>query len=242
MLFRNYYLDGTEKGESMTARNKKITWGIVGTMLVALVLSYIFIPSFHSMGNRLLGRSEKEFPKPDSLKVDEYEYGAPAQEFKTEHLDVPRDSLLDSIMLGDSTMMPGQVMPVDGPPPTPIPGFGDGPLPPELSESDIPSINAERATPKVTPVVIDEVEHHDATNASLNAKLTACRNNYTKLVDLYNEYVVSPTSEMQEIGTKRRSDLLTELSQLMKAAQSANDDNCLEEVANMRRQVNKIKF
>ena len=74
----------------MTAQNKKIAWLIAGTVIAVLVLLYIFVPPVHRFGNRLLGRSEKTYPKPDSLKVDEFEYGVP-QDLKGEIIDVPRD-------------------------------------------------------------------------------------------------------------------------------------------------------
>jgi len=228
----------------MKAREKKILWSIAGATLVALLLLYFFCPPVHKWGNSLLGRNEREIPKPDTTNVDEYEYGVPVEEIKTETIDVPRDSLLDSLFLSDSTVA-GMVHPVPGPPPSHVPGFGEGPLPPAPSDDDLPTTaeaSKESATPAVTPVVIDEIEQHTSSNATLNNKMTACRSNYTKLVDLYNEYVKKPTTEMQEIGAKRKDSLLKELSQLMKAAQKANDDAVMEEVADIRRQVNKMKF
>lgn len=225
----------------MTARNKKITWWTVGTVVAVLVLLYIFCPPFHKFGNSLLGRNEKEYPKPDSLKVDEFEYGRPVEEIQGETIDVPRDSLLDSLMLADSTLN-GMVIPVDGPPPTPVPGFGDGPLPPAPSDDNLPITIAEKTIPAVKPVVLDEIEQHTSSNSSINAKISACRNNYNKLVDLYSEFVKSPSSELQEIGAKRKEEMLKELSQLMKAAQSANDEAGIDEAADLRRQVNKMKF
>ena len=189
----------------------------------------------HKFGNKLLGRSEKEYPKPDSLKVDEFEYGVP-QDLQGEIIDVPRDTLLDSLMLGDSILRP-----IDGPPPTPVPGFGDGDLPPMPSEDDLP-IKITPVKPENMPIGLDEIEHYASSNAAVNTKLAACRDNYKKLHDLYSEFVIHPTSEYKEIGTQRKKDLLNDLSQLMKAAQSANDDNCLEETAALRREVNKMKF
>lgn len=226
----------------MTAQEKKKTWIIVGAALAVLVLLYIFCPPVHRFGNKLLGRSEKEFPKPDTLKVDEFEYGRPVEDLQGEIIEVPRDTLLDSLLLADSTLLAGMVRPVDGPPPTPVPGFGDGPLPPMPSEDDMPNLTAEKTTPTVKPAVIDDVEHHTSANTSLNAKNTACRNNYNKLLDLYTEYVTKPSSELKEIGAKRKDEMLKELSQLMKAAQSANDDAVMEEAADLRREVNKMKF
>jgi len=219
----------------MTAQNKKIAWSIAGTVIAVLVLLYIFVPPVHRFGNRLLGRSEKTYPKPDSLKVDEFEYGVP-QDLKGEIIDVPRDSLLDSLMLADTTLRP-----VEGPPPTPVPGFGDGELPPMPSENDLP-IKIAPVKPENMPVSIDEIEHFASSNASVNAKLTTCRDNYKKLHDLYNEFVAHPTREYQEVGAKLKKELLGQLSQLMKAAQGANDSNCEEETAALRREVNKMKF
>ena len=219
----------------MTAQNKKITWWTVGAVAAVLVLLYIICPPVHKFGNKLLGRSEKEYPKPDSLKVDEFEYGVP-QDLQGEIIDVPRDTLLDSLMLGDSILRP-----IDGPPPTPVPGFGDGDLPPMPSEDDLP-IKITPVKPENMPIGLDEIEHYASSNAAVNTKLASCRDNYKKLHDLYSEFVIHPTSEYKEIGTQRKKDLLNDLSQLMKAAQSANDDNCLEETAALRREVNKMKF
>lgn len=219
----------------MTAQNKKITWWTIGAVAAVLVLLYIFCPPVHRLGNKLLGRSEKEYPKPDSLKVDEFEYGVP-QDLQGEIIDVPRDTLLDSLMLGDSILRP-----IDGPPPTPVPGFGDGDLPPMPSEDDLP-IKITPVKPENMPIGLDEIEHYASSNAAVNTKLATCRDNYKKLHDLYSEFVIHPTSEYKEIGTQRKKDLLNDLSQLMKAAQSANDDNCLEETAALRREVNKMKF
>ncbi|MBO4721935.1 MAG: hypothetical protein J5629_03270 [Muribaculaceae bacterium] len=219
----------------MTARNKKKIWWAIGAVSAVLVLLYIFCPPVHKFGNKLLGRSEKEYPKPDSVKVDEFEYGVP-QDLQGEIIDVPRDSLLDSLMLADTTLMP-----IDGPAPTPVPGFGDGDLPPMPSEDDLP-IKIAPVKPENMPVSLEEIEHYASSNASVNSKLSSCRDNYKKLHDLYSEFVMHPTSEYKEIGAKRKKDLLDELSQLMKAAQGVNDDNCLEETADLRREVNKMKF
>ena len=204
-------------------------------MVAVLVLSYIFIPPVHKLGNKLLGRSEKEYPKPDSLKVDEFEYGTP-QDLKGEIIDVPRDSLLDSLMLADTTLMI-----VDGPAPTPVPGFGDGELPPMPSDNDLP-IKIAPVKPEDMPASLDEIEHYAASNAAVNSRLTSCREKYRNLQDLYCEFVAHPTVEYKETGVKRKKELLDALSQLMKAAQSANDSNCEEETAALRREVNKMKF
>lgn len=219
----------------MTARNKKIAWWIAGAVVAVLVLLYLFCPPVHKFGNKLLGRSEKEFPKPDSVEVDEFEYGTP-QDLKGEIIDVPRDSLLDSLMLADTTMMP-----IDGPAPTPVPGFGDGELPPMPSEADLP-VKIAPVKPEDMPASLDEIEHYASSNATVNSRLTSCREKYRSLHDLYSEFVAHPTVEFKEVGTKRKKELLDALSQLMKAAQSANDSNCEEETAALRREVNKMKF
>lgn len=209
---------------------------------MALVLLYFFCPPVHKWGNSVLGRNEKEFPKPDTTRVDEYEYGVPVEEIEGEVIDVPRDSLLDSLILADSSLTAGMVRPVDGPPPGHVPGFGEGPLPPAPSEDDLPTVASERTIPTVVPAIIDEIEQHTSSNAQVSNKMAAARNNYNKLLDLYNEFVKKPTSEMQEIGSKRKEELLKELSQLMKASQAANDDAGMEEAADLRREVNKMRF
>ena len=220
----------------MTARNKKIAWSIVGAVVAVLLLSYFFCPPVHKFGNKLLGRSEKEYPKPDSVKVDEFEYGIPA-DLEVETIDVPRDSLLDSLMLADTTLLA-----VDGPPPAPIPGFGDeAQLPPMPSDNDLP-IKISPAKPEDMPASLDEIEHTVSSNASLNAKLNACRDNYSTLQTMYGQLVAAPTSESKDTFAKRKKELLDALSQLMKAAQSANDSDCQEEIAELRREVNKMKY
>lgn len=220
----------------MTARDKKIAWWCIGAVVAALVLLYIFCPPVHKFGNKLLGRSEKEFPKPDSVKVDEFEYGAP-KDLQGEIIDVPRDSLLDSLLLADTTAMI-----VDGPPPAPIPGFGDEEqLPPMPSDNDLP-IKITPIKPENMPVAIEEIEHYDSENASLNAKLTDCRDYYKKLHEFYSQFVATPTTESKEVVIKGKKELLDALSQLMKAAQSLNDSNCEEEIAALRREVNKMKY
>lgn len=219
----------------MTARNKKIAWWTVGAVVAVLVLLYIFCPPVHKFGNKLLGRSEKEYPKPDSVKVDEFEYGVP-QDLKGEIIDVPADSLLDSLMLADTVLRP-----VDGPPPTPVPGFGDDELPPMPSDSDLP-IKIAPVKPENMPVSLDEIEHYASANASVNTKLTACRDYYKALCDFYSDFVANPTTESKELGAKHKKELLDALSLLMKAAQGANDSNCEEETAALRREVNKMKF
>ncbi len=219
----------------MTARNNKITWWTVGTAVVVLVLLYMFCPPVHKFGNKLLGRSEREYPKPDSVKVDEFEYGTP-MDLQGEVIDVPRDSLLDSLMLADSLLIP-----VDGPLPTQVPGFGDGELPPMPDDTDLP-IKIAPVKPENMPVGLEEIEHYASANTTVNSKLTVCRENYKKMHELYTEFVAHPTVEYKEIGVKRKKELLDQLSQLMKAAQSANDSNCEEETAALRREVNKMKF
>lgn len=225
----------------MTARNKKILWGIVGATFVALVLLYIFCPPVHKWGNALLGRNEKDLPRPDTTKVDEFEYGRPVEEIEVETIDVPHDSLLDSLALADSLLAAGIVKPVEGPPPTHVPGFGEGPLPPAPSTDDIPS-TAKEDLQEVTPVVVSELEQHVSTVGAVNSKINSCRSKYNKLLDLYKEFAKKPTVEMQEIGAKRKEELLNDLTQLMKLSQKNNDDAGMEEAADLRREVNKMIF
>ena len=47
---------------------------------------------------------------------------------------------------------------------------------------------------------------------------------------------------MQELGAKRKEELLTDLTQLMKLSQKNNDDAGMEEAADLRREVNKMNF
>ena len=61
-------------------------------------------------------------------------------------------------------------------------------------------------------------------------------------MDLYNEFAKKPTVEMQELGAKRKEELLTDLTQLMKLSQKNNDDAGMEEAADLRREVNKMNF
>ena len=96
----------------MTSRNKKIYGWIAVAAVVALVLLYIFCPPVHRWGNALLGRDEKGLPKPDTTRVDEFEYGRPVEEVEIEKIDVPHDSLLDSLALADSLLTAGIVKPV----------------------------------------------------------------------------------------------------------------------------------
>lgn len=225
----------------MTSHNKKILWWITGAIVFALVLLYAFCPPVHKWGNALLGRNEKELPQPDTTRVDEFEYGRPVEEIEVETIDVPHDSLLDSIALADSLLTAGIVRPVDGPPPTHVPGFGEGPLPPAPSADDVPGTSKEELQ-EVTPVVVTELEQHVSTVGAVNSKIHACRSKYNKLVDLYKDFAKNPTVEIQELGAKRKEELLNDLTQLMKLSQKNNDDAGMEEAADLRREVNKMNF
>lgn len=226
----------------MTAKNKKILGYIAGATVAALVLLYIFCPPVHKWGNSLLGRNEKEIPKPDTTNVDnEYEYGQPVEEIEVETLDVPRDSMLDSLALADSLLAAGIVRPIDGPPPTHVPGFGEEPPPPAPSVDDVPGTTKE-AMQEVTPIDLNEMEQHVSPIATVNSKIKACRVKYNKLLDIYGEFAKKQTVEIQELGLKRKEELLNDLTQLMKLAQKNNDDEGMEEAADLRREVNKMNF
>ena len=226
----------------MTTRNKKILLYITGATLAALVLLYIFCPPVHQWGNSILGRNEKDLPKPDTTNVDnEYEYGRPVEEIEVETLDMPRDSMLDSLALADSLLNAGIVRPIDGPPPTHVPGFGEEPLPPAPSIDDVPGTTKEDMQ-GVTPVDLSEMEQHVSPVAAVNSKIKACRVKYDKLREVYGEFAKKPTVEIQEVGAKRKEELLNDLTQLMKLAQKNNDDEGMEEAADLRREVNKMNF
>lgn len=225
----------------MTARNKKIMWWSAGAIVVALVLLYLFCPPVHKWGNTLLGRNEKELPKPDTTKVDEFEYGRPVEEIEVETIDVPRDSMLDSLAKADSILAAGLVRPLDGPPPTHVPGFGEGPLPPAPSTDAVPN-TTEEGMQQVTPATVGDLELEPSSIAVVNNRINMCRNKYNKLVDLYEEWAKRPTAEMQEIGIKRKEELLTDLTMLMKLSQKHNDEEGMEAAADLRREVNKMNF
>jgi hypothetical protein len=225
----------------MTARNKKIMWWSAGAIVVALVLLYLFCPPVHKWGNTLLGRNEKELPKPDTTKVDEFEYGRPVEEIEVETIDVPRDSMLDSLAKADSILAAGLVRPLDGPPPTHVPGFGEGPLPPAPSTDAVPNTTDE-GMQQVTPATVGDLELKPSSIAVVNNRINMCRNKYNKLVDLYEEWAKRPTAEMQEIGIKLKEELLTDLTMLMKLSQKHNDEEGMEAAADLRREVNKMNF
>ncbi len=225
----------------MTARNKKIMWWSAGAIVVALVLLYLFCPPVHKWGNTLLGRNEKELPKPDTTKVDEFEYGRPVEEIEVETIDVPRDSMLDSLAKADSILAAGLVRPLDGPPPTHVPGFGEGPLPPAPSTDAVPN-TTEEGMQQVTPATVGDLELKPSSIAVVNNRINMCRNKYNKLVDLYEEWAKRPTAEMQEIGIKLKEELLTDLTMLMKLSQKHNDEEGMEAAADLRREVNKMNF
>ena len=101
----------------MTIKNKKILWSIAGATVVALVAMYLWVTPVHNWVNSLIGRNEKNYPQPKPGDDVEYEYGTPVEELEGETIEVPRDTLLDSLMMADTTLI-GVVRPVDGPPPT----------------------------------------------------------------------------------------------------------------------------
>ncbi len=216
-------------------------WWSAGAIVVALVLLYLFCPPVHKWGNTLLGRNEKELPKPDTTKVDEFEYGRPVEEIEVETIDVPRDSMLDSLAKADSILAAGLVRPLDGPPPTHVPGFGEGPLPPAPSTDAVPN-TTEEGMQQVTPATVGDLELKPSSIAVVNNRINMCRNKYNKLVDLYEEWAKRPTAEMQEIGIKLKEELLTDLTMLMKLSQKHNDEEGMEAAADLRREVNKMNF
>lgn len=225
----------------MTARNKKILWWIVGATVASIILLYIFCPPVHKWGNALLGRSEKDLPKPDTTMVDEYEYGTPVEELEVETLDVPRDSLLDSLMMADSIMGAAEVKPIEGPPPAHIDGFGEGPLPPSPSTKVVPGRTQEDMQ-QVTPMAVADMEQFVSENVAVNNKIKACRASYNRLMAVYKEFAKMPTAALQEQGAKLKEAMLTELTQLMNLAKTKNDDIGMEAAAEMRREVNKMQF
>ena len=111
----------------------------------------------------------------------------------------------------------------------------------EEKDEDMRSLLKEELQ-EVTPVVVTELEQHVSTVGAVNSKIVACRTKYNKLVDLYKEFAKKPTVEMQELGAKRKEELLTDLTQLMKLSQKNNDDAGMEEAADLRREVNKMNF
>ena len=143
----------------MTDKNKKILWSIAGATLAVLIALYCFVPPVHNWVNHVIGRNEKELPKPNG-NGEEYEYGTPVEQIEKERIDVPRDSLLDSLIQADTTLMAGVVNPVEGPPPAHVEGFGEGPLPPAPTDDNLPNKNP---TPADDPQQLEQMDSDLAT-------------------------------------------------------------------------------
>ena len=231
----------------MTSRNKKILWSIAGATVVTLALLYFFFPPVHNWVNSVIGRNEKTIPKPGNNNGNEFEYGTPVESFEAEKLDIQRDSLLDSLINADTTLMAGVVRPIDGPQPTHVEGFGEGPLPPAPSEENMPIKNpdeqdAEGEGENAEQQLI-EIEQHVSQNPAINKKIVECREAYNKLHDVYRQFVANPTPKLKSEGNKQKDAVLKLLTQLMKLAQTnGNDEAGLEEAADLRREVNKMLF
>jgi hypothetical protein len=232
----------------MTSKNKKILWYIAGATLVALVAMYIFVPPVHNWVNSVIGRDEKGFPQPNQGDTVEYEYGTPVESIEGERIEVQRDSLLDSLVMADTTLA-GVVVPVDGPPPAHVEGFGEGPLPPAPSEDNLPTKN--ELTPEeqaqlegIMPSVEDimEIEKHTSDIPAVNKKIAECRLAFDKLLGTYREYQTEPSTKLKAEGSKQKESLLKALTQLMKLSQTKNDEAGMEEAADLRREVNKMEF
>lgn len=236
----------------MTQKNKKILWSIVGATVVALLAMYMFVTPVHNWINSVIGRNERAYPKPDNSSEAEYEYGAPVEKIEGEIIDVPRDSILDSLLRADTATM-GVVNPLDGPAPGHVEGFGEGPLPPAPSEDNLPNKDGdlnevdekeleqlEHMVPTLEEIV--EIEQHTSSNAAVNKKIVACRNAFNKLLECYREYKTNPTPKLKADGKKQKDALLVALSQLMKLSQTNNDEAGMEEAADLRREVNKMEF
>lgn len=238
----------------MSDKNKKILWSIAGATVVALLAMYIFVKPVHKWVNTLIGKNEKSYPQPEKNKGGgdaEYEYGAPVENIEGEIIDVPRDSILDSLLRADTAMV-GVVRPIDGPAPAHVEGFGEGPLPPAPSEENMPNKageseadekeleQLENMLPSLEEIV--DIEQHTSTNPAVSKKIVACRNAYNKLVACYKEYRAEPTAKLKADGKKQKEALLNSLSQLMKLSQANNDEAGMEEAADLRREVNKMEF
>ena len=232
----------------MTSKNKEILWYIAGATIVVLVALYLFVPPVHSWVNSVIGREEKSFPKPNSGNDVEYEYGTPVEDIEGERIDVPRDSLLDSLLMADTTLV-GVVRPVDGPAPAHVEGFGEGPLPPAPSEDNLPNKNElspeeqaqlENIAPSVEDIL--DIERHSSSNPAVNKKIAECRLAFDKLISAYREYQTEPSPKLKTEGAKQKEALLKSLTQLMKLSQTKNDDAGMEEAADLRREVNKVEF
>ena len=232
----------------MTIKNKKILWSIAGATVVALVAMYLWVTPVHNWVNSLIGRNEKNYPQPKPGDDVEYEYGTPVEELEGETIEVPRDTLLDSLMMADTTLI-GVVRPVDGPPPTHVEGFGEGPLPPAPSEENMPGKNElspeeqaqlEQMMTSVEDIL--EIEQHTSEFPAINKKIAECRTGFNKLLSIYRDYQSDPTPKLKSEGAKQKEALLKSLTQLMKLSQSKNDDSGMEEAADLRREVNKMDF
>ena len=235
----------------MTDKNKKILWSIAGATLAVLIALYCFVPPVHNWVNHVIGRNEKELPKPNG-NGEEYEYGTPVEQIEKERIDVPRDSLLDSLIQADTTLMAGVVNPVEGPPPAHVEGFGEGPLPPAPTDDNLPNKNPTPADDpqqleqmeqmQTTVEDIVEIEQHTSENPVINKKIVECRTSFNKLLALYREYQSAPTPKLKTDGIKQKDALIKLLTQLMKLSQPKNDEAGMEEAADLRREVNKMEF
>lgn len=229
----------------MTSRNKKILWSIAGATVVTLAMLYFFYPPVHNWINSVIGRNENTIPKPGNTG-EEYEYGRPVEELEAEKIEIQRDSLLDSLINADTTLTAGVVRPIDGPQPTHVQGFGEGPLPPAPTEDNMPIKNPDEQNPDEQlneGNELIEIEQHVSENAAINKKIVECREAYNKLHETYKEYVANPTPKLKYDGNKQKEAVLKMLTQLMKLAQTNGDDEAgLEEAADLRREVNKMLF
>lgn len=233
----------------MTSRNKKILWSIAGATVVALVAMYFCVPPVHNWINSVIGRNEKAIPKPGEAGEAEYEYGTPSEVIEREIIDVPRDSILDSLMKADTAHV-GVVRPIDGPQPAHVEGFGEGPLPPAPTEENMPGKNDTENTEELQqleqmqPVVEDiaEIEQHSSENPVINKKIVACRAAFNKLLATFRTYQSEPTPKLKADGMKQKDMMLKSLTQLMKLSQENNDEAGMEEAADLRREVNKMEF
>ncbi len=240
----------------MTRRNKNILWSVVGVTVATLIALYLFVPAVHNWVNDLIGNNEKMYPTPGSSDNVEYEYGIPVENLETEKLDIPRDSILDSLIHADSTFTAGVVKPVEGPQPTHVEGFGEGPLPPKPTDENMP-IKKDEQNPDqaLTPEQIEQMEQattpvgdaielelHTSTNLDVNNKMIECRNAYNVLYKVYNEYKSTPTPKLKAEGIKQKENLIESLTQLMDIANKNNDIEGQEESGQLRREVNKMVF
>lgn len=234
----------------MTRKNKKILWSIAGATVAALIIMYLFVTPVHNWVNSVIGKKENTLPKPGDSSSAEFEYGKPVEVIETETIDVPRDSILDSLMRADTAHV-GVVRPIDGPQPAHVEGFGEGPLPPAPTEENIPNKEAldnpelNAPTGQVdpnNPEEIVEIEQHTSENPAINKKIVACRAAFDKLLATYNTYRQAPTPKLKADGIKQKDLLLKSLTQLMKLSQASNDEPGMEEAADLRREVNKMEF